>query len=92
MNYIGQRCKNCCFVHSNIHCLIVKDGGSGNLGWDAEPCLFNFSVVIVYLVLIFKFHQNWTRNGRVIEDFMKFKMAAAAISDVTQYKAFTIFQ
>ena len=85
--------KNCCLLfHSNILCLSVKDGDSGNLRWGAEPCLFNLSVVFVNLVLSFKFHQNLTINDQVIEDFVKFKMAAAAILDVAQNPASTIFQ
>jgi len=44
-------------------------------------------------VLSFKFHQNWTRNSGVIKDLVKIKMgAAAAILDVAQNAAFTIFQ
>ena len=50
-----------------------------------------FLVVYVVLMLHFKFHQNLTLNGRVIQVFVKFKMAAAAILDLMQNHAFTIF-
>ena len=49
--------------------------------WRTTP-LSPFLVECVLLVLCFKFHRNWTVNGRVIKDFVKFKMVAAAILDL----------
>ena len=57
-----------------------------------NPAFIRFSVKCVLLVLRFKFHQNRTINVRVIQDFVKSKMAAAAILDVAQNPAFNIFQ
>ena len=49
------------------------------------------SVEYACTVLRFKFHQNQTINGRVIQDFVKFKMAAAAILNVAQNHSFHHF-
>ena len=70
----------------------IQDGGSGHLGYGAVPRFYHFSLVYVFLMLRFKFHPYSTINGRVIKVFVKFKMAAAAILDVAQNPAFTIFQ
>ena len=70
----------------------IQDGGGGHLGCGAIHLFHHFSVEYVTVVVSFKFHQNWTRNGRVMQDFVKFNMAAAAILNVVQTPAFTIFQ
>ena len=70
----------------------IQDGGGGHLGFVTEPRFHHFAVEYDFLVLRLKFHQNWTIKGRVIQDFVKFKMAAAAILDLAQNPAFIIFQ
>ena len=60
----------------------IQDSGGGHLGCSAKPRFYHFSVKYVLLVLCFKFRQNRTTNGRAIQDFVKFKMAAAAILDL----------
>ena len=66
----------------------IQNGGGGHLGCGAEPRFYHFSVKYVATVLHFKFYQNWTINGSVIQDFVKFKMAAAAILDLYKYVRF----
>ena len=70
----------------------IQDGGGGHLGCGAIHLFHHFSVEYVTVVVSFKFHQNWTRNGRVMQDFVKFKMAAAAILNVVQTSTFTKFK
>ena len=70
----------------------IQDGGGGHLGCGADPRFYQILVENVILLLRFKFHQNRTINGRVIPDFVKFKMAAAAIFEMAQNAAFIIFQ
>ena len=69
----------------------IQDGGGGHLGCRAGPRFYKISVEYVFLLLRFKFHQNRTINGRVIPDFVKFKMAAA-IFEMAQNAAFNIFK
>ena len=57
----------------------IQDGGGGHLGCSAKPRFHHFSVEYVKMLLRFKFHRNRAINGRVMQDFVKFKMAAAAI-------------
>ena len=70
----------------------IQDGGGGHLESGAERHFYHFSVEYVFLVLRFNYHQNRTINSRVTQDFVKFKMAAAAILNVAQTSAFTKFQ
>ena len=66
----------------------IQDGGSGHLGCGAEPRFHYFSVKCVLLVLRFKFQQNLTIFGRVMKDFVRLKMAAAAILDLYKFVRF----
>ena len=68
----------------------IQDGGGGHLGCGADSRFHQISVEYVFLLLRFKFHQNRTINGRVIPDFVKFKMAAAAILDLCMCFRFCI--
>ena len=70
----------------------IQDGSRGHLGSSADPCFHQISVEYVSLLLCFKFRRNRTIYGRVIQYFVKLKMAAAAILDVKHNLAFTIFQ
>ena len=70
----------------------IQNGGGSHLGCSAIHRFHCFSVENVTTVLRFKFHQNQTRNGRVMQDLVKSKMAAAAILDVAQIPAFMKFQ
>ena len=60
----------------------IQDDGGGHLGNGAGPRFWYFSVDRVFLVRHFKFHRNQTISGRVIQDFVKFKMTTAAILDL----------
>jgi len=60
----------------------IQDGGGGHLGCGAKARFYHFSVEYVTLVLHFKFHRNRAINGRVMQDIVKSKMAAAAILDL----------
>ena len=70
----------------------IQDGSGGHLESGAERRFYQFSVEYVTVVLHFKFHRNQRINGRVMRDFVQFKMAAAAILKVVQNAAFTNFQ
>ena len=70
----------------------LQDGGGGHLESGAERRFYHFSAEYVTVVLHFKFHRNRTIIGQVMQDFVKFKMAAAAILNAAQNAAFAIFQ
>ena len=69
----------------------IQHGGGRHLGFGAKSRFNHFYVEYVALVLGFKFHQNRAINGRVMHDFVKFKMAAAAILDSAQKPRFYYF-
>ena len=68
----------------------IQDGGGGHLESGAERRFYHFSVQYVKVVLNFKFHRNRTINGQVMQDFVKFKMAATAILDLCMCFRFCI--
>ena len=64
----------------------------GHLGCGAEPNFYYNSVELVFLVLCFKFHRNWTINGQVIQDSREIQDGSgmAAILDLNKCVRFCL--